>query len=73
MIQKWYEIWVDESTEVPYVLFVCPDRNDFNKIIIIDPKEDQIIENMPNYEMAKDWLCEDEYTLVNGRMKVDDF
>ena len=73
MIQKWYEIWVDESTEVPYVLFVCPDRNDFNRIIIIDPKEDKIIENMPNYEMAKDWLCEDEYTLVNGRMKVDDF
>jgi hypothetical protein len=73
MIQKWYEIWVDESTEVPYVLFVCPDRNDFNRIIIINPKEDKIIENMPNYEMAKDWLCEDEYTLVNGRMKVDDF
>jgi hypothetical protein len=73
MIQKWYEIWVDESTEVPYVLFVCPDRNDFNRIIIIDPKEDKIIENMPNYEMAKDWLCEDEYTIVNGRMKVDDF
>ena len=73
MIQKWYEIWADESTEIPYVLFVCPDKNNFNKIIIIDPKENKIINNMPNYEMAKDWLCEDEYTLVNGRMEIDDF
>lgn len=73
MIQKWYEIWVDESTEIPYVLFVYPDNGNFNRIIILDPKESKIIENLPNYEMAKDWLCEDEYTLVNGRMKIDDF
>lgn len=73
MIQNWYEIWVDESPEIPYVLFVCPDKNEFNKIIIIDPKEDKIIKNMPNYETAKDWLYEDEYTLVNGRMEVDKF
>lgn len=73
MIQKWYEIWVDESTEIPYVLFVYPDKDNFNRMIILDPKESKIIENLPNYEMAKDWLCEDEYTLVNGRMKIDDF
>ena len=73
MIQKWYEIWVDESTKIPYVLFVYPDENNFNRIIILDPKEDKIIEQMPSYKMAKDWLCEDEYTLVNGRMNVDDF
>lgn len=72
MIQKWYEIWVDESTEIPYLLFVCPDKNDFNEIIIIDPKNNKIIQHMPNYETAKDWLCEDEYTLVDGRMKIDD-
>lgn len=73
MIQKWYEIWVDESTEIPYVLFVYPDKDNFNIIIILDPKESKIIENLPNYEMAKDWLCEDEYTLVNGRMIINDF
>lgn len=71
MIQNWYEIWVDESTEIPYVLFVCPNATDTNEILIIDPKENKI-ENMPNYEMAKQWLCEDEYTLVNGRMTIDD-
>lgn len=58
---------MNQLKSLMYYLFVL------NKIIIIDPKEDKIIENMPNYEMAKDWLCEDEYTLVNGRMKVDNF
>lgn len=72
MIQNWYEIWVDESTEIPYVLFVCPNTINTNEILIIDPKENKI-ENMPDYETAKQWLCEDEYTLVDGRMIIDEW
>jgi hypothetical protein len=72
MIQNWYEVWVDESTEIPYVLFVCPSTVNLKEILIIDPKENnKVIKNMPSYEMAIQWLQEDEYTLVNGRMEVD--
>lgn len=72
MIQNWYEIWVDESLEIPYILLVCPSKTNSSEISIIDPKENnKVIENMPNYEMATQWLCEDEYTLVDGRMKID--
>ena len=72
MIQNWYEIWVDESLEIPYILLICPSKNNPNEILVIDPKENnQVIEHMPDYEMAVQWLCEDEYTLVDGRMEID--
>ena len=70
MIEHWYEVWVDESTEVPYVLFLAPNSVDSSEILIIDPQEkNPIIKKMPDYETAKLWLLEDEYTLVNGRME----
>jgi hypothetical protein len=72
MIQNWYEVWVDESPEIPYILFVFPSKINLEEILIIDPKENnQVIKNMPNYKMAIQWLQEDEYTLVNGRMEID--
>jgi hypothetical protein len=70
MIYDWYEIWVDESTEIPYVLFLRPNQDNPKEILIIDPKENnKAIKKMPNYESAKLWLQEDEYTLVEGRME----
>jgi hypothetical protein len=70
MIQDWYEVWVDESIEIPYVLFLRPNQDNSQEILIIDPKENnKAIKKMPNYESAKLWLQEDEYTLVEGRME----
>lgn len=61
-IQHWYEVWVDESTTIPYVLFVCPNKSDPKEILIIDPKENnQLVMKMTDYETAKLWLLEDEY------------
>jgi hypothetical protein len=36
MIQAWYEVWVDESTTIPYVLFLCPDPSHLGGMLIID-------------------------------------
>ncbi|MGB3534021.1 MAG: hypothetical protein WBA13_10950 [Microcoleaceae cyanobacterium] len=70
MIYKWYEIWVDESTQIPYVLFLLPD--DSGAMLVIDPKQsNQIINKLPDYNAAVLWLTEDEYTRVNGRMKIE--
>jgi hypothetical protein len=70
MIQDWYEVWVDESIEIPYVLFLRPNQDNPKEILIIDPRENnKPIKTMPNYESAKLWLQEDEYTLVKGRME----
>lgn len=72
MIQEWYEVWVDESTKIPYVLFLCPDPNSSGRMLIIDPKENnQVIQNLPDYNTAVLWLTEDEYTRVEGRMEIE--
>ncbi len=72
MNQDWYEIWVDESPGFPYVLILCPNKNNSQEFLIIDPQEKgSIIQTMADYESAKLWLSEDEYTLVDGRMTSD--
>jgi hypothetical protein len=69
MSRDWYEVWVDESTDVPYALFVFPDTARIGGIVIIDPKEgDKVVYVASTYEEAKLWLLEDEYTRVEGRM-----
>lgn len=72
MIEKWYEVWVDESTKVPYILFVCPDPNNSGGILIIDPKQNnQVTQKLLDYNTAVLWLTEDEYTRVEGRMEIE--
>ena len=72
MIQEGYEVWVDESTKIPYVLFLCPDPSNPGGMLIIDPKENnRIIQKLPDYNTAMLWLTEDEYTRVDGRMEIE--
>lgn len=69
MNRDWYEVWVDESTDVPYVLFVFPDATRTGGVVIIDPKEgDNVVHASSTYEEARLWLLEDEYTRAEGRM-----
>ncbi|MBN3897318.1 MAG: hypothetical protein ACYT04_60480 [Nostoc sp.] len=72
MIQEWYEVWVDESIKIPYVLFLCPDPSNPEGMLIIDPKQNnQVIQRLPDYNTAVSWLTEDEYTRVDGRMEIE--
>ena len=71
MIHKWYEVWVDESTTIPYILFLCPDPDNPGGMLIIDPKESNpVINKFSDYDTAALWLNEDEYTMVDGRMEA---
>jgi len=70
MSQQWYEVWADESLTTPYVLLVVPDERTAEGVSILDPKEGlKVVHAAPNYESARDWLLEDEYTRVEGRME----
>lgn len=72
MSQHWYEVWADESLAIPYILLVVPDERTGGGVIILDPKEgSKVVCAEPTYEQAKDWLLEDEYTRVEGRMERD--
>lgn len=71
MNYDWYETCVDESPAVPYVLFVFPDPDCRDGVLIVDPKEaDQVVFRACNYETARMWLLEDEFTRIEGRMSA---
>ena len=73
MSQEWYEVWADGSLATPYVLLVLPDRNGNGGVVVRDPKEDmKVVYAGQNYENAKEWLLEDEYTRVEGRVQSDE-
>jgi hypothetical protein len=71
---KWFEFWYSEGDVLPnYFLIVSPDKNEKGKIIVIDPlKNNEIVFRGKDYEEVSDWLIEDEFHIVNGRMFDDD-
>ena len=73
MSQQWYEVWADESLATPYILLVMPDERMAGGVIVLDPREGlKVVHAAPSYENAKDWLLEDEYTRVEGRMEREE-
>jgi hypothetical protein len=70
---KWIEIWCEGDEERPHILIVTPDKHRPGYILITDPKQDfKVIFESQKYEDITEWLVEDEYTLADGRMFLDD-
>ena len=68
---QWYEVWVDDSIDPPYVLLVLPSCEKVSTFEVRDPKENYAIVFQANsYQTVKLWLLEDEYTLASGRMLI---
>lgn len=67
--QEWYEVWVEQSTQVPSVLLLGPAPEKTGELLIIDPtKDNETIQRMPDYDTASLWLSEADYIRVDGRM-----
>ena len=69
MTIKWYEIWVDEGISPPYIFMLC--CNESNVFQVLDIIENKIFFEASDYETARIWLQEDEFTLVVGRMVIE--
>lgn len=72
---KWFEIWyVDGVDIVPHhLLIVTSNPENRSRVLIIDPYDNgKVVYEAKNYDDATDWLGEDEYSLVNGRIFPDD-
>jgi hypothetical protein len=70
--QRWFEVWADDSIEPPYLLLVRPDPEEPNGVLIHDPKESYaVVYRASDYDSARMWLLEDEYTLLKGRTFLD--
>lgn len=69
---KWFEIRYDDL-EQPYLLIVRPDEKKPGYIIVIDPQEKyKIAYHSESYGDVCQWLGEDEYERIEGRVYIDD-
>lgn len=72
-IDNWHfaEIWIDPMQSPPYLLMLFSDAT--GNCSIHDPVANyQLVFSSTTYEEAKDWLLEDEYEPVEGRLFASD-
>ena len=63
---QFIEMWIDPSSDLPYVVMLVGDADGSHKIY--DPTEGyKIIYAEQDYEKVKDFLLEDEYVQVGSR------
>ena len=68
-MSRWFEVWLDDCPEPPYVLLV---EGRDEQVRVLDPKEQyRVVYTALSYEDAKIWLLEDEYVQVRGRVDVE--
>ncbi|MGB2924116.1 MAG: hypothetical protein WBB82_02335 [Limnothrix sp.] len=61
------EVWIDPMLFPPNVLLVL--RHSSGSYCVYDPaKENQLIFSSKTYEEVRDWLAEDEYEPIEGRL-----
>lgn len=62
----WFEVWVDAGVAPPYLLVLAPFGGRYE---VTDPQTGGgRVQAFDTYAAATDWLAEDEYTRVTGRM-----
>ncbi|MDT9199369.1 hypothetical protein H4N54_03930 [Limnospira fusiformis KN01] len=64
---NFLEVWVDPMQSPPYILLLLSDK--MNSWSVLDPAEGYgLVKVFPNYEEAENWLLEDEYEPLEGRL-----
>ena len=70
MKRDWYEVWADETSDVPYVVLLRPTARGFE---VRDPKEGDItVFEAETYEDAAGWLSEDKFVRLVRTAPVDE-
>jgi hypothetical protein len=72
--ERWFEVWYAEGDVAPdYLLIVTSDVGNDGRVAVLDPyKEGKIVYEGNDYDDARSWLLEDDYSLVRGREHPDD-
>jgi hypothetical protein len=63
---EWTEFWIDPTSL--YILLLIKFKNKDN-LFILDYRLQQIEKEFISYEEAKNYLLEDEYTLIKGKVQ----
>ncbi len=72
---RWFEVWYSQGEDLlpTSLLVVVPDKTDGERILVCDPHNgNKVVYSANSYEGATEWLVEDEYSLVDGRIFPDD-
>ena len=72
---QWFECWYDGSDPIlpVYMLLVAPATDPLGGFVVVDPlKDKQVVFRAQTYQEVRDWLAEDEYEQIEGRVFVDD-
>ena len=66
MTIDWYEVWASDSSEPPYILVLCNTTTGYR---VVDPQEkNRVVFADSSLEKVRNFLLEDEFTMVDGRM-----
>ena len=71
---RWFEIWFSQGEDLlpTWLLVVIPDKST-SQVLIHDPlSNNKLVYRAASYDDAANWLAEDEYEPVDGRMFPDD-
>lgn len=69
-MSTWFEIWADIGQTPPYVLVVQHVGPEIN---VFDPQENRKkVFSAQDYETVFNWLREDEFELIRGRVEPDE-
>lgn len=71
---RWFEIWFSEGEDLrpTWLLALTPDLMKPGSFVVYDPQENNRIVHQGDYDNTINWLLEDEYSRVEGRMFPDD-
>jgi hypothetical protein len=71
---RWFEVWFSpgEDLRPTWLLILTPDQAIPGHFLVYDPQENFRIVHSGDYEDVLQWLAEDEFSLVEGRMFPDD-
>ena len=64
-------VWIEDLSEPPYLLLVQHSMK-YPDIVVMDPGNgNKVIFRSADYKEIQEWLWEDEFTMVKGRIEVD--
>ena len=71
---RWFEVWFSEGEDLrpTWLLVVTPEAGRPGSFVVYDPQENNRIVHQGDYENTINWLREDDYSRVEGRMFPDD-